>query len=187
MGIVAVFTLPNIQNNVNYYIATAMLVILILTLFIMFVSKTTPGIIKKLSVKFRKYQLLNKIFETITLVFDYRSYRPQLLVAFCLSLLAQHLIIISYIMIGYGLAIELSSAIYFSIMPIVFVTTSLPISVGGLGVRETTLVSLLTLFAVDMQTAIALSLFYFAIIIALTAPGGLVILSNRRSSKLAQL
>jgi len=77
---------------------------------------------------------------------------------------------------------DIPFSIYFTIIPIVFVASSLPISIGGLGVRESVLVSLLLFFQVDPQMAIALSLLYFAIIVLITLPGAILI-ANKNLNK----
>lgn len=178
MGTVAFLTLPEIQKYINPVLAIGVVFSLCIVMFYLFLSRKSPEIVNRLSIRYKDKKLLSMILDAIQVVLEYRKSRTTVLASFCLSLVAQHLVIISYIMIGFSLNISLSSAIYFSIVPIVFVTTSLPISIGGLGIRETTLVTLLTLFAVDKQAAITLSLLYFLTIVVITAPGGLVILLN---------
>lgn len=180
MGSVAILTLPEVQRLINPAIAFLIIILPVVAIFYLFISQKGPSLVEKMLSKHKDPSLLRSILETLEVLFEYRNVRDKVLASFCLSLLAQHLVIISYIFLGYSLGISLSAAIYFSIVPIVFVTTSLPISIGGLGIREATLVTLLTLFAVDKQVAIALSLMYFSIIILLTLPGGLVILSGQR-------
>lgn len=180
MGSVAVLTLPEVQRLINPVIGFLIVMLPVVAIFYLFISPKGPLLVKRMLNKHKDPGLLRSILETLEVLFEFRNVREKVLASFCLSLLAQHLVIITYICIGYSLGMTLSAAIFFSIVPIVFVTTSLPISIGGLGIREATLVTLLTLFAVDKQVAIALSLLYFFIMILLTLPGGLVILSNQR-------
>lgn len=49
------------------------------------------------------------------------------------------------------------------IMPLVYVATVLPISLGGLGVREGTFSGLMTLYGVEISTAVTISLFMYLI------------------------
>ena len=67
---------------------------------------------------------------------------------------------------------------YLFVVPIVFLASSLPISVGGHGVREGTIIFIFTAFSADSQSAVALSVVYLSIIILLTLPGGLVLLRS---------
>lgn len=63
-----------------------------------------------------------------------------------------------------------------SIMPIVYISTALPISIGGLGVREGVLSGLLVLYSVDPSISIMASLMLFMskiMLAAIGAPGSI--------------
>lgn len=62
----------------------------------------------------------------------------------------------------------------FAIVPIVFVISSLPISVGGHGVREGALVALLAASGVRFEAAATLSLLYLLVYLVSTTPGGFI-------------
>jgi hypothetical protein len=64
-------------------------------------------------------------------------------------------------------------------IPAVFLAASLPVSIGGLGVREGTLVGMLVTAGADLKTAINLSLAYLLVLWISSVPGALVILSSR--------
>jgi uncharacterized protein (TIRG00374 family) len=180
MGMVALSITPTfaISTNTKLFIsATAVLAPLgLMFLFSEHMSRLTEFVSQKL----HKGKLTEFSLNVISTLHEYRHKRPRVLIALILSIIAQYFIIISYVLVGVSLSIDLSIAIYFIIIPIVFLATSLPISVGGLGVREGVIVSLFTLFNVPTQSAIALSFLYFAIILLISLPGGLVLLSNRK-------
>lgn len=46
-------------------------------------------------------------------------------------------------------------------MPLVFIATVLPISIGGLGVREVSMIGLLAIFSVSSATAAIISLMLY--------------------------
>ena len=83
-------------------------------------------------------------------------------------------------LIGSSLNIQIPLLLYFSIVPIVFLATAIPITVGGLGVREGVIIYLLIKFGIDAQSAIALSLIYFGIIVFITLPGGFALLGKNK-------
>lgn len=75
--------------------------------------------------------------------------------------------------IAQALEIDLSASMLLVAMPIVYLATVLPISPGGLGVREGTLVLVLALFGVSSSNAAILALAVFANRAAVGFLGGL--------------
>lgn len=74
-------------------------------------------------------------------------------------------ILIAYLFSNF-LGLNISFVSYIFIMPIVYISTILPISLGGLGVREGVFSGLLTLYGIDASIAITISLLmYFTKII----------------------
>jgi glycosyltransferase 2 family protein len=120
----------------------------------------------------------------IRLCHSYRA-RPGLVVgALALTLLMQSTVILTYYLLGNGIGIELSLITYFGVIPIVFIAANLPVSIGGLGVRETALVALLTAANIDAQRAIALSLLYLFVLWIASVPGaGAILLPKKNLSR----
>ncbi len=64
--------------------------------------------------------------------------------------------------------------ILLAVLPVMFVAAALPVSIGGFGPREASLVALLGMLEVPQENALALSLLYAAVLLTLAAIGGLV-------------
>jgi hypothetical protein len=62
------------------------------------------------------------------------------------------------------------------IVPVIFVFTGIPISIGGLGVRENTIVFMLTRFGISSSDAVAFSLFILFVFILNAIAGGVIYL-----------
>jgi glycosyltransferase 2 family protein len=86
-----------------------------------------------------------------------------------------------------SMGIEVSLARMLVIMPLAFVVACLPVSFGGLGVRESAFVLLFTAFGVTAaepgirEAAVAFSLLYYAVGLAWSLVGGAVYLSFKNS------
>lgn len=91
--------------------------------------------------------------------------------AMLLTILNQVLIIAAYILLGKNLGIALDITIYFAIVPLVFLAANAPLSVGGLGVREGALVTLLVMSGIEQESALALSLLYLMTLYTSLLPG----------------
>ncbi len=75
-----------------------------------------------------------------------------------------------------GLAVSLTE--FFAIIPLVYLVTILPISLGGLGVREGMLVFLLAQFNVAITDAVTLSFLIYLNRVVVGSLGGLIQLKD---------
>lgn len=137
---------------------------------------------QRLLVKYQNTRVRHFLLDTLRLCHSYRSARGKLLAATGLTIFMQSSVIMSYYMLGKTVGITLSPVTYFSIVPLVFLASAFPVSLGGIGVREGTLVALLRAVGIDTQTAVTLSLLYLFAHLASSMPGGLVILLRQPPS-----
>jgi uncharacterized membrane protein YbhN (UPF0104 family) len=90
-----------------------------------------------------------------------------------LSVLCQFPAFVSAYMLGKALGIDLPLVVFCVVMPIVTISTMLPISLGGLGVREGLLTFLLTRLDVAGSEAIALAFLIYLVYVIIALGGGL--------------
>jgi len=102
---------------------------------------------------------------------DFRHEAGVLLFVLSLAWLSQAVIIAVYMLVGRELGIDLSIAEYFALIATVFVVSALPISLGGLGLREGVLVAMLVAKGVPMESASALAVAYLAVLWLSLTPG----------------
>jgi glycosyltransferase 2 family protein len=103
-----------------------------------------------------------------------------------LSLLSHLLVILSYASCGWSLLPEIAWSQYFIAIPGVMLMHALPISLGGLGVREVGTVGLLVWMGAGEQAALTLSVIYLGISWLSLLPGVLLayrLLDFRRRAK----
>ncbi len=100
-----------------------------------------------------------------------------------LSFLIQFLSPVSFYLIGLSLGIKINIAYYFVFLPIIGAITLLPVSIGGLGLRDASTVYFFAKVGVSKDLSFAMSLLNFAFILIFGAIGGLIyvfMLHNRR-------
>jgi uncharacterized membrane protein YbhN (UPF0104 family) len=90
--------------------------------------------------------------------------------AFALSCAVQSAFVGISLGLGRAVGIELPASVWFLVSPLAKLTALLPVSLGGLGVREAAFVVLLAPFGIDAALAVAQSLLWQAVLVA----GGLV-------------
>jgi len=110
--------------------------------------------------------------------------RPMMVMsALALSLSVQTLFILSNIWIGRSIGIDISNAAWFLTWPLAKLAGMLPISVGGIGVRDATLTALLQGFKVPAAQGLAVSLSWQSVLIVGGLLSGLIWIVIDRLSK----
>lgn len=98
--------------------------------------------------------------------------RPGLLLALILiSLLMQGLMVVIFMILGLGVGDPLAPARYVFVVPVVLVAASIPVTVGGLGVREATAITLFTSVGMSQENAAAISLLFIPVLLLSGLPG----------------
>jgi uncharacterized protein (TIRG00374 family) len=110
----------------------------------------------------------------------YASYPAVVAKAMVLSLAVHAASMLAIVCVGTGLGIEASPVAYFLYLPIINTISAIPISIGGLGVREGTYALLFGAAGVPASQAIALSLLGHVTYLAWSLVGGVAFLVHRR-------
>jgi uncharacterized protein (TIRG00374 family) len=131
----------------------------------------------KIHTLFKKIRFLRK-FEARYDDFlkNFKGYKNKfkfLLYSFIYSMIGQMLVFVSYYMVSLYLKMEVNFLAFFFIIPVVIIVSNIPISIGGIGIRENTIFLLLSKFGVDSTRATFFSLLILFIIITTALLGGL--------------
>ena len=78
------------------------------------------------------------------------------------------------------MGLQVPITVYFAAVPLAFVAASVPISLGGLGVREGVLAGLMMAAGVDKHGAVALAVLFLAVLWVSVLPGLLLFVRSRR-------
>ncbi len=101
-----------------------------------------------------------------------------------ISLLIQSLRIFMHYLVSRSLGIHVSCSYFFFIIPFIAIVSSLPISIGGIGIRESIGMILFSNIA-GIQNDIAVSIEFLAYLVAIITsfPGGIIFIMRRRINK----
>ncbi len=114
--------------------------------------------------------------------------QPRLLMgSLLLALLMEAAQVISVIFLAQASNIEVEAVYFFIFLPIIWLITTLPISISGLGVREGTFAFLFAQVGVLSSDAVALSLLYYSFRVVSGLVGGLVYLRGSAVNYLRQM
>jgi len=117
------------------------------------------------------------------LLVDLSVYRdkPSVLVrGIGLGMVIQLLNILMFVVLGRAMGIEVPVADYFVVVPCVSLATALPLSIGGIGLREAGFATLLTTYGVDPSRGAALGLAGSSLVAGGALIGGVVHLLHVR-------
>ena len=114
---------------------------------------------------------LEQLYNAAALYLD----RPQtLLVPFAISLLSRLAWVAAAYLTGLALGVRLSYAHYMAVLALTELVRMLPISLGGIGVREGAFIVLLAPFGVSREQAFMLSALFYLMLMVLGLVGGIV-------------
>ncbi len=124
-----------------------------------------------------------KILETIKalyqLLHSYRKHKGALWWSIAVSVLVQLLFAVYYALAAITLGIDADVLYFVLFLPVITIVTMVPISLGGLGVREAIMVMLFAEVGVSSADVLAISLSVYVVNTALSLWGGLILLVRR--------
>jgi glycosyltransferase 2 family protein len=104
-----------------------------------------------------------------------------------LSAFIHLLTVASAVLLAWGMALNLSYVDCLIVIPTVMLVTTLPISIAGWGVREGAMVAGFGFLGVSPDDALALSVLFGLVQIAISLPGGVVWLAHRPPGAMPEL
>lgn len=127
---------------------------------------------------FLNFPLINRFADTIRELYDtiygFQSKRKLFLGALLVSILSTVFELMAIISLSYALDAVVPLVYYFLFVPIIWVILVLPISIGGLGLREGVFVFFFTQVGMSNDDAATLSLLYYFLGVVAGIIGGVV-------------
>ncbi len=173
-AVIALFLGFSTVGTTSYVIPVVIfLVVCIILLFLIL----NPSILR-LNKLVDRIKFLSRIREKLKEVYhtflSFKKFKLALFEALLCSFALQIGVIANYYLTSKALGIELSFASFIFIVPIVSTIAMLPISIGGIGIRENSLVFLMVALGAANDRATVCSLLLFAMLIVLGIIGGIV-------------
>ena len=134
----------------------------------------------RINVLLKKYRIFSKIRprlkEFYEILISYRHKIKYLLISYLFSLIIQVFFLISFNSISLALGLELKFYMFIFVLPFIALASSIPITIGGIGIRENALVFIITSFGIAQGQAILFSFIVLAIILIIGMIGGIIYL-----------
>ncbi len=125
-----------------------------------------------------KFKFMRKINEKLSNVYNtlmsFKKYKGALVVVLVFSFLLQFTVILNWFLAARALGINLSLTAFIFIVPVVATIAMIPISIGGIGLRENSLVFILIAMGVTSEKAALCSLLILFMLIIMGTIGGII-------------
>ena len=126
---------------------------------------------------FDRFRILRKLKGKLSGVYktlqSFKKYKMALVKILVFSFLLQFAVILNYYLAARALGIELGLASFLFIVPVVTIIAMLPISIGGIGLRENSLVLIMIALGAANDKATLVSLLTFMMLIIVGIIGGI--------------
>jgi len=182
------YWIQSLASRQMLYLIAVILAGWILALVVLFDEKTARrafGLVRWM-IPTAFYSKLKQLYFGIH---SFRKQRRLLVGLFGLSMVVQALRILTHYGAARALSAQVDLVLFFIFIPVVALLSSLPISLGGIGVREQSAVVLFGQAAIPPVKVTAFELLAYLVGVASSVPGGLIFMLRRekktRSSKRA--
>lgn len=156
--------------------------IIVMVLLILLVVMLINPYFFKINRLFDKFRWLKKIKPKVKsfrdILLSYKDKKSHLALCFVYSAVIQMLIIVSYWLIAEALSLNIGLTSFLFIVPFTSIVASIPITIGGIGLRENALAFLVALFGASESQAALFSFLILFIILFNALLGGLVYLAK---------
>lgn len=132
----------------------------------------------KMLERLARFRLIGFILRMSEATHGYLKHPATLLIIVLYSAAAQLFAVLVYYILAKGLGVDISIQIILVVVPLAFMAAALPISIGGMGVRELATVGLLMRFGIAENDAAAVALFYIPVLLLASLPGLYIYLSE---------
>lgn len=134
----------------------------------------------KLNLLLNKFRIFSKIKPKLkefhVILTGYRYKVKYLIISFLFTMIIQIFFLLSYNSISMALGLDLRFYVFIFIIPFVSLVSSVPITIGGIGIRENALVFVISSFGILQSQATLFSLIILAIILIIGMIGGIIYL-----------
>ena len=120
------------------------------------------------------WSILNRIQEIYVAMLSYKSHPMALIWCALLSLAFELAIILIHYLLSLSLAWNVPFSVFLYAVPLITIITMIPVSFGGIGVREGAAVIFFAPYGITAASAITLSLLSYSITLIAGAVGGII-------------
>lgn len=170
---VSVFQIQKLASHRAIYFIGIILLLWMATFFLLLHEKAGLSF-GRLFKPFLPHTIVQKIHDIYMAINQYRHQRLVLLQILGISILVQTLRIVTHYCTALAVGVQAHILYFFIFIPIIAMFASLPISFGGIGVREQSGVTLFAALGLAASKVVTFEFLAYIVGIIATLPGGLI-------------
>ncbi|RPI77500.1 MAG: UPF0104 family protein [Desulfobacteraceae bacterium] len=179
-AITGLFLNQSLYGHGYLFIAVHVLLAFIILFFVLLFWSRGYALLHRLLAHLSRFHAIQVVIRVLELCRHYSRSSKLLVQVLALSFILMLIDIGIFVFIGRLLGINVPVMAYMAVIPISFLAACLPVSLGGLGVRESALVLLFVSVGAGRQAAVLLSFLYLFILWSSVAPGALIFILQRK-------
>ncbi|MCK4817496.1 flippase-like domain-containing protein [bacterium] len=157
LGVVSVFFAGDLITEFNIRSYIIVFFVLTVIIFYLFQKDEAVNYLQKILKRIRHKKLVENVIKLHNSILEYKKYSKIVWLSFFITLLVQVTRVLSYYFIALAFHINVPIIYFFLFVPIIMLVIMVPISIGGLGVREGTFVAFFTLVGMSVNDAVIIS------------------------------
>jgi uncharacterized protein (TIRG00374 family) len=185
-GIFFVFLAGDEVSKYKLNIYLPILFILLIILFYIFQKEKTAEILKNILQKSKFKKISGYISKLHFAILEYKKHPNTLVVSFVLNIVVQINRVLTYYVISLAFGFSIPVIYFFLYVPVIMLVLTIPVSIGGLGVREATFITFFSAVGLSVNDAIVITFTNTFIDTINTCFGGLayMIFNSRHKNEL---
>jgi len=170
------FLFYGLIQNIDFIYITLITTILVAVLIILLTNNILTKIFTRLVQKISNFKVQEKLSSLRKSLLDYRNHKACLLAIFALSTLRQVSRVLIYFFAAQAFDQQVPLKYFFAYVPVIMLIIMLPISMGGIGVREGSFIYFFTKVGLSSSIAFAIPFLVSIVVVINVLPGGLIYL-----------
>lgn len=164
-------------ENIRFLVEIELICVAFVVLFgiLVFSRRTNAFLQERVFPQGRVVRLQRPLSALWSALHGYRDQRAALFLVLAVSVVLQFVRVLAIWCCGEAVGINLSPLVYVIFGPLLFLVMMIPITLNGLGVRESFFVFFLGRFDVDADAAFAAGFLFFAVTLVPAVPGALIL------------
>ena len=155
--LISIFFTGDSLSKFNFEIYIVGIFIVFVFAFYFFQKKETAIFLEKI-IRHVKYQkLLKKGLKLHASILEYKKFPKTLLITFVITLFVQITRILTFYFVALAFGVTVPFVYFVLFIPIIMLVIMIPISIGGLGVKEGTFVAFFTIAGMSINDAVIIS------------------------------
>jgi len=156
-GTVSVFFAGDLIDSFNIKSYVIILFAAVVVTFYLFQRNDTVNFLHSLLKRIKHKKIVDNIIALHNSILEYKKHPKTLFLAFFITLLVQVTRVLTYYSIALAFNIQVPIIYFFLFIPLIMLVMMIPISIGGLGVKEGTFVAFFTLIGMSVNDAVIIS------------------------------